>query len=213
MSQGDAASLYDRLAPVYDIWGRLTESKARNRCLELASIKRGESVLEVAVGTGLAFEQLVQTNPTGRNTGIDISRGMLSRAEHRLRKAGLSNFQLSSASATEIPEPDSSFDVLLNNYMFDLLEEGLWPAVLREFLRVLRPDGRLVLANMTIGEYWGSGIYQRLYKLSPRLMGGCRPVQMSGPLEKHGFTVQLREYCQQMLFPSEIILAIRSSAL
>jgi len=210
ISQQDAADLYDRLASFYDIWGRLTESKAQARCLELAKIIPGESVLDVAVGTGLVFERVVRRNPGGLNLGIDISRGMLAKAERRLQKAGLSSYRLSNASATEIPEPDSSIDLLLNNYMFDLLDEKLWPAVIREFRRVLKPGGRLVLANMTVSENWGSGIYQRLYTLSPKLMGGCRSVQMSGPLEQNGFTVHLREYRQQLFFPSEIILAYRS---
>jgi hypothetical protein len=38
-------------------------------------------------------------------------------------------------------------------------------------------------------------------------MGGCRGVRMSAKLEQGGFSVQSREYIQQMLFPSEVILA------
>ncbi len=83
VSQHDAAALYDRLSGGYDIWGRLTESKARNRSLEIANIKNGEHVREVAVGTGLAFVHVARNNPERRNVGIDISRGMLSRAEQR----------------------------------------------------------------------------------------------------------------------------------
>ena len=63
VSQRDAAALYDKLARLYDIWGHLTESRARNRALELAHVKPGEHVLEVAVGTGLAFVHVVRGNP------------------------------------------------------------------------------------------------------------------------------------------------------
>jgi len=52
IDKSDVPHIYKKVASVYDIWARLTESKARNRCLELASIRDGESVLEVAVGTG-----------------------------------------------------------------------------------------------------------------------------------------------------------------
>jgi len=52
------AAIYRKIAPSYDLWAWLTESRARDRCLELADIQDGESVLEVAVGTGLAFEQI-----------------------------------------------------------------------------------------------------------------------------------------------------------
>jgi ubiquinone/menaquinone biosynthesis C-methylase UbiE len=76
------AILYDKLAGPYDIWGHLTESNARNRAHALANIRPGEHVLEVAVDTGPAFIHLVRNNPDGRNVGIDISRGMLSKAEN-----------------------------------------------------------------------------------------------------------------------------------
>ena len=209
LKQQNIVDLYNKLAWIYDFWGYLTESKARNRALELANIKSGEHLLEVAVGTGLAFAQVVRINPDGRNTGIDLSPGMLTKAKHRLQKLGLSNFELSLGNASAIQENDSSFDVLLNNYMFDLIDESEWPRILSEFFRVLKPRGRLVLISMTFGEKWGSGIYERLYRISPSLMGGCRGIELSNVIEQNGFTVQLREYIQQLLFPSEVILATK----
>ena len=212
ISQRDAAALYDKLAGFYDVWGYLTESRARGRALELADVRPGQHVLEVAVGTGLAFVDLVRSNPSGRNVGIDISRGMLAKARRRLEKAGLSNYEISIGSAMAIPEAPASFDVLVNNYMFDLLDEDAWTAVLAEFDRVLKPEGRLVLVDMTEGEGRGSGIYQQLYEWSPRLMGGCRGVRLAEPLRRSGFVVQRREYYQQCLFPSEVILAQKRGA-
>jgi ubiquinone/menaquinone biosynthesis C-methylase UbiE len=76
VSQSDATALYDKLAGVYNLFGHLAESKARDRSLELADVKPGQHVLEVAVGTGLAFVHVVRANPDGRNVGIDISQGM-----------------------------------------------------------------------------------------------------------------------------------------
>ena len=210
LSQSDVVKLYNRLSRVYDYWGYLTESKARQRSLELADIKDGQRVLEVAAGTGLAFVEAVKRNPNGRNIGIDISERMLARAEKRLRGVGCSSYELTVGSALSIQEEDNYIDVLLNSYMFDLLEEKVWPKVLNEFQRVLKPGGRLVLVNMTFGERPGSGIYEGLYRLSPSLVGGCRGVRLSDPLEHHGFDVKLREYCQQMFFPSEVILATKN---
>ena len=162
------------------------------------------------MGTGLAFVHVVKHNPNGRNLGIDISQGMLSKAERRLRKAGLTNYELAVGSAMAIEEPSNSFDVLLNNYLFDLLDEHEWTEALTEFHRVIKPEGKLVLVNMTFGEKLGSGIYERLYRLSPSLMGGCRGVRLSDVLQRNGFFVHLREYYQQYLFPSEVILASKS---
>lgn len=210
VTQHDAAGLYDRMAGVYDVWAWLTESKARAHILRLANVTDGESVLEVAVGTGLAFAEVVRANPHGQNIGIDISKGMLAKARERLTKADFANFDISIASAFDIPRPDASFDVVMNNYMFDLMAEEDWPRVLGEFYRLLIPGGRLVLSGMTPGQRFGSGFYDRLYNLSPRLMGGCRGVRMEGPVTNAGFEVISREYVQQMLFPSEVILARKS---
>ncbi len=209
IEQQDIASVYDRIAPVYDIWGRLTESRARDRALELAAIEDGQSVLEVAVGTGLAFRRIVEMNPTGENIGIDLSPGMLERARRRMAALPESRYSLMLASAFDIPTDDESIDILVNNYMFDLIAFDEMASVLGEFRRVLKPNGKLVLVNMTRGERFGSKVYERIYRLSPRTMGGCRGVNLSEKLQESGFRIETREYHQQMLFPSEVILARR----
>jgi ubiquinone/menaquinone biosynthesis C-methylase UbiE len=211
VSQTDVGKLYDRLAGVYDIWSHLTEAHARKRSLELADMRDGQAILEVAVGTGLAFVEMVKKNPHGRNLGIDISKGMLAKAERRLRNSGCSNYELTVGNALALQAEDQSFDVLLNNYLFDLLDENDWPTVLKEFHRVLKPGGKLVLVYMTFGEKLGSGIYQRLYQFSPSLMGGCRGISLSDHLKPHGFEIKAREYFQQFFFPSEVILATKTT--
>lgn len=210
LSQEAIAVLYNRLAAVYDIWARLTESKALRRSLELADIEDGQRILEVAVGTGLAFREIVNRNPHGRNVGIDISEGMLEKARQRLRTAGDVSYELSVASTFDIKEADKPFDMIMSSYMFDLLDEDDWSQALKEFYRVLSVRGILLLVNMTIGERPGSGIYQGIFRLSPSLMGGCRGVRLSGAVENAGFTIKVREYVQQSLFPSEVILAIKT---
>ena len=207
VSQIEIAGVYDSISNIYDIWGKLTESRAENRALELAEIKDGQNILEVAVGTGLAFYEIVKKNPNGTNIGIDISKGMLKRAGKRLSKLTGQNYELKIGSAFNIEEEDERFELLMNNYMFDLIAYDQMDAVLEEFKRVLQKGGKLVLVNMTIGERFGSGIYNLIYRLSPKLLGGCRAVRLSDKLREHGFEVKLREYHQQLLFPSEVILA------
>jgi len=80
--------VYTRIAPLYDTWAWLTEREARKRCLELADIQNGEDVLEVAVGTGLAFAKILEANPSGHNEGIDLTSAMLRRAERRAAHTG-----------------------------------------------------------------------------------------------------------------------------
>jgi ubiquinone/menaquinone biosynthesis C-methylase UbiE len=207
VSQNEIAGIYDSFSNIYDIWGNLTESHARSRALELAEIINGLKILEVAVGTGLAFYEIVKQNPDGTNIGIDISTGMLKKARKRLSQLSAASYELKKGSAFRLEGEDGQFDVLINNYMFDLIPFDQMDAVLAEFKRVLKKGGKLVLVNMTMGEKFGSGIYDFLYQISPRLMGGCRGIRLSEKLKQQGFRVKLREYHQQCLFPSEVILA------
>ena len=209
VSQTQIKAVYDRIAPIYDIWGKLTESRARDRALELAEIKDGESILEVAVGTGLAFCEIVKRNPNGINTGIDLSPGMLEKAKKRVSRISSGNHSLSVGTAFNLSVEDESIDTLLNNYMFDLIPFEDMDKILSEFRRVLKKGGRLVLVNMTEGERFGSGLYNFVYNISPKTMGGCRGVNLAETLQQHDFKVERREYFQQMLFPSEVILAFK----
>lgn len=206
------ADIYQKIAPSYDLWAWLTESKARDRCLELAAIRNGEDVLEVAVGTGLAFERILAANPAGRNEGLDLTEAMLIRAERKAAKSGSSNYRLRVGDAYDLDFSDDSFDVLINNYMFDLLPQRDFLAVLEEFKRVLRPGGRLAMVNMTIGQRWYNGIWGRIYRLNPALLGGCRSVSLLPELETCGFRQVRREYISQLTFPSEILVGIAASS-
>jgi ubiquinone/menaquinone biosynthesis C-methylase UbiE len=207
VSQDEIGPVYDKLSGIYDIWGRLTESRARSRAIELAAIEDGQNILEVAVGTGLAFCEIVKRNPHGHNVGIDLSNGMLDKARKRLSKLAGAHYVLRTGTAFDVPMENESVDLLVNNYMFDLIPYADMDKVLKEFERVLKKGGRLILVNMTEGERPGSNLYDFIYTLSPKAMGGCRGVQLTEKLKQHGFTVEAREYYQQMLFPSEVIAA------
>jgi ubiquinone/menaquinone biosynthesis C-methylase UbiE len=201
--------VYTGLAPWYDTWANLTEVRPRKRAIELAAVRDGERVLEVAVGTGLAMEELARANPSGQTTGLDLTPGMLAQARRRMASLPEGSWSLLEGDATALPFADASFDLVLNNYMFDLLAEAEFAPVLAEMHRVLRPGGRLVLVNMTTGDRWWLRAYESIYRWSPRLMGGCRGVTMSGYVEAACFTSVQREVLSQGGFPSEVIHARR----
>src|SRR5512142_98507 len=102
LSQDEVQEVYNGLAWIYDVWGALTEGRARARGIALAGVQDGESVLDVATGTGLILAELVQRNPTGFSAGIDISAGMLQKARARLKHAP-ARVELKQGSAFEIP--------------------------------------------------------------------------------------------------------------
>src|SRR4051795_1038853 len=68
---------YSQIAPIYEVWAHLTESRARRRVLELAAAQDGEVVLEVATGTGVQLLALARQNPSGRTLGVELAAGML----------------------------------------------------------------------------------------------------------------------------------------
>lgn len=196
--------VYARLAPVYDFWARLTESRARE--LAVAHVNDGENVLEVAVGTGLAFADLVRANPHGRTEGVDLTEPMLARARRKV--AGLPGAHaLELGDARALPFPDAAFDLVLNSYMLDLMPESDFGPVLGEFRRVLRASGRLVLVNMAEPPPRLRAAFTWLYRRAPRLLGGCRPVALAPFVEAAGFQIERRDVVTQLGVPSELILA------
>jgi len=208
--KADVPKVYRRLARHYDVWARRAEAKARARCLEVAVIRDGEAVLEVAVGTGLTFVEILRRNPHGRNEGIDITEEMLTRARQRAAAVGVRGYRLEIGDAYHLEYPDATFDVLVNNYMFDLFPVGDFPAVLAEFRRVLKPGGRLVMVNMTQGERWSDALWELIYRIQPAWLGGCRGVRLVPFLEAAGFQVASREYVSEFGFASEVVRAIKT---
>jgi len=67
------------------------------------------------------------------------------------------NYQLLIGDAYDLEFPDGVFDLVMNNYLFDLLPKKDFIPVLKQFKRVLKPAGRIILVNMTKGEHF----YQR----------------------------------------------------
>jgi ubiquinone/menaquinone biosynthesis C-methylase UbiE len=207
LKKKDVVDVYTQTAPIYDLWGSLTETKARHRSLALAQIRDGMSILEVAIGTGLTFQESLMANPHGQNVGVDLTPAMLEKARGRIATLGIKNFEISVGDAYELKFPDQKFDLLMNNYMFDLLPERDFVTVLQEFKRVLKPGGRLVLVNMTQGEHFYEQFWETVYRINPRWLGGCRGVLLSRAVREAGFTDLTRETVSQFGFPSEIIAA------
>ena len=199
--------VYTRLARGYELWARLTESRARRRVLELAAPRPGDSVLEVATGTGVQLVALARRNRAGRTVGVELADGMVAETGRRLHAAGLVDVELHQADALELPFEDDSFDLVVSGYMLDLLPIDEIPRAVTEFRRVLRPGGRIVLSNMTKGERPWHRVWDALYARGLDITANCRGVLAAPVLEELGFVDVRREYMAQMLFPTEIVTA------
>ncbi|MGF1670194.1 MAG: class I SAM-dependent methyltransferase [Balneolaceae bacterium] len=194
----------------YDIWAKLTETKAANLALDWSGLNGNARVLEVATGTGLLFEELVKRNPGGYTAGIDISREMLAKAKKRLRPYQKNNhFDLKLASVYDIPFGNRRFDFLINNYMFDLFPEKDFEPILISYHKKLKPGGKVIICSMTNPEKWYQMHWEWLAENLPDLLTGCRPVSMLPYLVNTGFRITKQTIVSQLTFPSEVIIAAK----
>ena len=198
---------FKSVARFYDIWSWLTERKAAQRVIEFAGVNDGEAVLEVACGTGVVFEQLVQRNPNGTTVGIDFSPEMLERAKRRLQKSPYSHYELKPGDALHLEFDDGAFDLVVNNFMVDLMPYDTFNPIAQEFYRVLKPGGSVVVSTFSFGETRVHRLWFWVAKLFPDLLTGCRPVAFKTHLEKAGFEIETALQISQNTFPTEVIKA------
>jgi arsenite methyltransferase len=115
----------------------------------LGRIEPGSVVLDLGCGAGTDLLIAAQmTGPTGRVIGVDMTASMLDRARASADEMGLSNVELHEALIEAVPIDDASVDVVISNGVIDLVPDK--DAVCDEIDRVLRPGGRVQLADVVI---------------------------------------------------------------
>jgi SAM-dependent methyltransferase len=115
----------------------------------LGRIKPGSAILDLGCGAGTDLLIAAQmTGSDGRVIGIDMTESMLERARASARAMDLANVQLHHGLIEDLPLADESIDVVISNGVIDLVPDK--EAVFAEIDRVLRPGGRLQLADVII---------------------------------------------------------------
>jgi len=202
---------YKKVAWFYDVWSQLTESKAAKYVIEFADIKDHSTVLEVACGTGIVFEKIVKLNPNGKNIGIDLSPDMLKKAEKRMENIRNHHWELREGNALALDVADNSIDILINNFMIDLMPADTFDKIADEFFRVLKPNGIIVISTFSFGKKKVNKFWFWIAQRFPGLLTGCRPVSVKENLINAGFEIEKDVEISQNTFPSEIIKARKTA--
>ena len=131
------------------------------------AIRPGDTVLDIGSGSGtdVLYASLI-VGPSGMVYGLDITPAMIAKARANIAKMATGNVQILEGDATKIPLPGASVDVVTSNGVLNLVPDK--PAAFREIFRVLRPGGRLQLADIVVQSDVGA-----VCGLNPQLWADC----------------------------------------
>jgi arsenite methyltransferase len=119
--------------------------------VRFADIRPGDTILDLGCGAGIdTILAAWQTGPTGRVVALDFLPEMLDRTAAAVGQAGLRNVAPLLGEMEAIPLPDDSVDLVISNGVINLSPRKA--RVIAECVRVLRPHGRLCVADLTVDE-------------------------------------------------------------
>lgn len=162
--------------------------------LALASIRPGETVLDLGSGTGFdCFLAARQLAGTGRVIGVDMTAAMIAKARANARKGGYAapaqpgrttvEFRLGEIEA--LPVADASVDLILSNCVINLSPEK--DRVFREAFRVLKTGGRLAISDVVATRPLPAALREKLSAIGACIGGATLVDELRGLLGAAGF--------------------------
>lgn len=209
----DIKKSYGLLSRFYGFLEGKFEKGLREQGLKLLAVQEGEIVLEIGVGTGFSLQEIAQSvGTTGKAYGIDITPEMLRLTEKRLRKSALMDrVELHEGDARTMPYGDNMFDAVYMAATLELFDTPDIPKVLVEIKRVLKQQGRLVVASLSKEgreDFWFVRLYEWLHQKFPKY-ASCRPIYVEQTIKDAGFDVTKRqEFMIMKLVPMKLVMAM-----
>jgi demethylmenaquinone methyltransferase/2-methoxy-6-polyprenyl-1,4-benzoquinol methylase len=156
-------SMFDRIAPRYDLLNRLlsagTDVRWRRRAVDYLELAPPLRVLDLCTGTADLLLEAVSRDPRNSGLGVDLAQGMLTRGVHKLERRGYAaRARLVGGDGERLPVRSASFDAALVG--FGIRNIGDPGRALGEVHRALRPGGRFVVLEFSLPD----GLLGRLYR-------------------------------------------------
>lgn len=139
----------DILTPFYDFSCSLIGygKPLKQKVLKASGFRYGESLLDIGCGTATLLIIAKSQHPSSRIVGIDPDEKILRIARRKMSNGYGLDIELIKAGAEQLPFEDASFDVVVSSLVFHHLPTDIKKQALREIYRVLKPNGRLLLAD------------------------------------------------------------------
>jgi ubiquinone/menaquinone biosynthesis C-methylase UbiE len=156
------AAQHDALLPAYDLLSRaLGATKILTTLVAQAELADGHRVLEIGSGTGNLTIRAKRSRPGADVVGVDPDPLALARARRKLR--GQAGIRFDRGYAQKLPYHDGEFDRVLSAMMLHHLDSEAKAAAAAEVFRVLRPGGRLHLADIDADVTEHDGRFARFF--------------------------------------------------
>lgn len=139
---------FDRLTPLYDalVGAAGFGFPLARRVVAASALADGETLLDVGTGTASLLVIAKPQFPRSRMIGVEPDAAILARARAKVGHAGLT-VELLHAGAEALPLPDASIDLVTSSLVFHHLPTPAKQAATAEIARVLKPNGRFLLAD------------------------------------------------------------------
>lgn len=217
LSHEEAKTFYDWFGAKQDSQ-RFYEDPAVADLITHADFDEARSLFEFGCGTGRLAERLLSDYlPSNcRYRAVDISSTMVRLTRERLAHWGERVSVEQTSGSMTVTAPDASFDRFVASYVLDLLSEQDIRRLLAEAHRVLKPGGLLCTAGLTHGTSLSAKIigpvWQALFRLNPKLVGGCRAVVVRDFLGDSNWSVRYTNIITRFGISSEVLIAACSDA-